>query len=71
MQVGEEIALENGRCRENAARSVYYHLLDLVWTSYTLIDIRTLEWLEGAQTFRNEFLLERFDDYAILRSETL
>jgi hypothetical protein len=71
LEVTEEVALENGRRRKNAARSVYYHLLDFVGTSHTLIHIRTLEWLEGVQAFRNEFLLECFDDYAILRNETL
>jgi hypothetical protein len=71
LKITEEVALENGRGRKNAARSVYYHLLDFVRTSQTFIHIRSLEWLEGAQAFRNEFLLECFDDYAILRSETL
>jgi hypothetical protein len=38
---------------------------------YTVTRIRALKWLEGVQAFRNEFLLECFDDYAILMSETL
>jgi hypothetical protein len=71
LQVREEVALEDGRRRENAARTVYYYLVDFIRVSYTLVHLRTLEWFEGVQAFCNEFLLERFYDYAVLRPKAL
>lgn len=70
MQVGEEVALEDGRRRQDAARSVYHYLVDFIRPSYTLVHVRTLEWFEGIHAFRNEFLLKRFYDYAVLRGDT-
>jgi hypothetical protein len=71
LQVREEVALEDGRRRENAARTVYYYLVDFIRVSYTLVHLRTLERFEGVQAFCNEFLLERFYDYAVLRPKAL
>jgi len=67
LQVGEEVALEDGRRRQNATRSVYYYMPDFIRVGYTFVHIRTLKWFDGVQSFRNKFLLERFYNYAVLR----
>lgn len=63
LQVREEVGLDDGRCREDATRSIDYDSCDFVRICYTRNLVSPFKWFQGISAVIMQFFLKRLDDY--------